>query len=188
MEDVRDIKEHSKTMQKEIFANRTDLAEEEYEFVEKTGEVHYQANIFNETSSIDIKTVDAKQRCKCGCGRAFGDPLPFCINEEDEPFFGPGIILFFFYTKRIFVVAAISALIYGVFSLVTNLISNEAESDCSDPGALAFLCDFKIISELDNKTGEDTLIIIQLILGFVFCLFWSISVRFIRAWGRMKDH
>ena len=61
------------------------------------------------------------------------------------------------------------------------------KSDCSSPGALAFLCEIKIVTSLENKDGRDDLLIGQLILGFVACFVWSLAIRVIRAIGRRKN-
>ena len=84
-----------------------------------------------------------------------GEPLPFCMNEERQSFLGPGVILFFFYTKRLLMVVAFCALLYGVFSLTTNLVSEESNQDCTKPGALFFLCQWKVEAELINKQGRN---------------------------------
>ena len=48
VEDLIAIAEHSRAQDKEIFAKRVKLTEDQYRFVEETGEVHYEANLFNE--------------------------------------------------------------------------------------------------------------------------------------------
>ena len=131
--------------------------------------------------------VNPDSYCRCGCKRATGEPLPFCINEEEQTFLGPGVILFFFYTKRIFLVVCFSILIYGVFSLVTNLISEESAQNCDKPGGLFFMCELKVETEIANKKGRDEYLIPQLCLGLVMCIFWSISLRLIKALGRRKN-
>lgn len=39
-------------------------------------------------------------------------------------------------------------LVYGIFSLVTNLVSDDTDQNCEKPGALAFMCDLKIKGEI----------------------------------------
>ena len=77
-------------------------------------------------------------------------------------------------------------LIYGIYSLVTNLVAANYTSNCQSPGPLPFLCSFKIQSSVEAKTGRSDLMIGQLVLGLVICIIWSIALRYIRARGRQK--
>ena len=103
-------------------------------------------------------------------------------------FFGQGIILFFYYTKRMILVVLSVILLYGIYSLVTNLVVANYSSDCSSPGPLPFLCQFKIQSSIEAMEGRDDLMIGQLVLGLIICIVWSVSLRLIRAKGRRKMH
>ena len=70
---------------------------------------------------------------------------PYCINEEEQNFFGPGIILFFFYTKRMLLLILSVTLLYGLFALLSNMLSDKENQNCKDhPGAFDFMCEFKI--------------------------------------------
>ena len=78
-------------------------------------------------------------------------------------------------------------LIYGIYSLVSNIVTKDTEQNCEKPGALAFLCGIKVEGSVDNKKDHPNLLIIQLWLGFVFSLVWSIGARLIRNLGRRKN-
>ena len=113
--------------------------------------------------------------------------MPLCTDVESLAFLGSGVILFFFYTKRIFLVILGCLLIYGIFSLITNIVFEESTENCEKPGAFPFLCQWKISSSLSNKTGHQEYLVPQLWLGFVMCLFWGFAVHLIRAEGRKKN-
>ena len=131
--------------------------------------------------------IPASIKCKCGCNKAFGEPLPFCINEEEATFIGPGVILFLYYTKMMFLLVFLLIVVFGIYSVTTNILIGNSHRDCSSPGALSFLCEIKLITSLESKDGRDDLLIGQLILGFVACFIWSLAIRVIRAIGRRKN-
>ena len=131
--------------------------------------------------------METENQCKCGCNRVQGNALPLSIEIESIAFLGSGVILFFFYTKRIFLVVLGCLLIYGIFSLITNIVFEESTENCEKPGAFPFLCSWKISSSLSNKNGHQEYLVPQLWLGFVMCLFWGFAVHLIRAEGRKKN-
>ena len=59
--------------------------------------------------------------------------------------------------------------------------------DCSKPGALPFMCEVKIVTSLEGKKTRDDLLLVELILGLVLCIFWAIGIRIIRDRGRVKN-
>lgn len=130
--------------------------------------------------------ISEGDKCKCGCGRAKGERLPYCLDEEKSLFFGQGVILFFFYTKKMMLLIFLTILVYGIFSLVTNLISDDTNQNCREPGILGFMCPLKVKGEIQNKQNEPRFILAQLWLGFAFCLMWSVAVRLIKRLGRRK--
>lgn len=74
-----------------------------------------------------------------------------------------------------------------MFAITSNMQANNEKSDCENPGFFAFMCQFKIESSVEAKTGRSDLMIVQLILGMVMCIFWSFGVRLIRNLGRKKE-
>lgn len=78
------------------------------------------------------------------------------------------------------------AIVFGIFSFVTNMVSDNTSQTCEKPGALAFLCQLKIEGEIQNKQGSNDLLIVQLVLGVVMCFIWSLGLRLIRRLGMMK--
>ena len=47
------------------------------------------------------------------------------------------------------------------------------------------MCEFKVQVSVEGKSSD--MMMIQLVLGLVVCIFWSIGVRLIRAVGRKKE-
>lgn len=41
---------------------------------------HREANRFNIYSDYEASKIPPEMKCKCGCGRAEGDPLPICTD------------------------------------------------------------------------------------------------------------
>lgn len=42
---------------------------------------HREASKFNIYSDYEASKIPPEMKCKCGCGRAEGDPLPICTDE-----------------------------------------------------------------------------------------------------------
>ena len=124
--------------------------------------------------------------CSCGCNRARGTPLPFCESETHQYFFGPGIILFFFYLRKIWLLILSCTVLFGIFSLTTNITTAKQDfSICEkSPGTLFFLCEFKLLSNTLNKRNHEAFEMIQLWLGFVFCFIWMVCLRMMQTFGR----
>ena len=80
----------------------------------------------------------------------------------------------------------LAILIYCLYSFISNIVTNDSLQNCDKPGTLAFLCQVKVKGAMDNKKNQNNLILIQMWLGFVFCLVWSVGARLIRVLGRKK--
>ena len=63
-------------------------------------------------------------KCQCGCKRGKGEYLPICTDEQKLNVLGPGVILMFMFKRAIAANLLMIILIYGVFSLVTNLLGD----------------------------------------------------------------
>lgn len=78
-------------------------------------------------------------------------------------------------------------IVYGIYALTTNLVVGNATLDCSKPGALPFMCYVKIVTSLEGKKSRSDLQLIEVILGLLFCILWTIGIRIVRDRGRMKN-
>lgn len=82
----------------------------------------------------------------------------------------------------------IIALLYGLYSVITNLMSApEIGSSCDKPGMLSFLCPVKMQVCTLNKLNNNTLMQIQVWLGFLLCVIWIVAIRVIRSMGRILN-
>ena len=117
-----------------------------------------------------------------------GEPLPYLLNIEELNFLGPGVILFFYYNKRILLMVMLASIIYAIYALATNILGNGFPYDCenSAAGTLPFFCEFKKLSSA-NKNAEPVWMIVQLCLGVLLCFVWVVGVRLIRTFGRRKN-
>jgi hypothetical protein len=109
--------------------------------------LHADANKFNATSNTEFAELAEENRCDCGCMRGKGEDISMLSNEENLTFLGPGVVLFFLYQKRIVYMIILTALIYGIFSLLTNYSQNlyDSSSVCDkEDGAILFsYCEFR---------------------------------------------
>ena len=102
-----------------------------------------------------IKTNPKIEGCSCGCRRGVGEPLSIWINEQNLSFLGPGILLFFFYLKHVRMNLIFLLLSYGIFAIITNIISSEninMEVCLQKPTSIEeLLCKLNLISTFHLK-------------------------------------
>ena len=73
-----------------------------------------------------------------------GEALPYLLNIEELNFLGPGVILFFYYNKRILLMVMLACIIYTIYALTTNIVGNSYIYDCdSAAGAFLFFASLK---------------------------------------------
>ena len=75
-----EIREHSRNLEKKQTAKKFHFDDKLYHFIEETGELHHQANKFNTSNTKDTDEIDPEDKCPCGCNRAKGDRLSYCLN------------------------------------------------------------------------------------------------------------
>ena len=152
---------------------------------------HSYANIFNSTSVLNPKKIEDRLFCNCGCNRGAGEQFPILMNEQNLTFLGPGVLLFFVYLRHIRLTIAMAFLIYGAFSLATNIITFSANPKypCpTDTDAITlYYCQYNVMSSSDNKLTYPFLNYLQLVLGFVFSFVWVCSIKMIKYLGELKD-
>ena len=110
------------------FCEQSNIDDEKCDEIAEYATIHSSANIFNSTSMMNhqkIKEDKDIEGCSCGCRRGVGEPLSVWINEQNLSFLGPGILLFFFYLKHVRMCLIFLLLSYGIFSIITNIISSE---------------------------------------------------------------
>lgn len=63
----------------------------------------------------------------------------------------------------------------------------ELGDNCARPGTLSFLCPIKIEVTTVNKIKSQSMMEVQVWLGFLLCLIWVIAIRVIRSLGRILN-
>lgn len=91
--------------------------------------------------------------------------------------------------RKIVILLMVLALIYGIYSVITNVIAaGDLGDNCLvNPGMLTFLCPVKFYVSTLNKLGNATFYKIQIWLGVLFCFVWIVSIRIIRSMGRILN-
>ena len=118
-----------------------------------------------------------------------GEQLPYCYDTDDNVYFGPGILLYFFYIKKIVLMVFISILIFGIFGLTVNIFDGKNEHDCIErPGSLPFLCEWKRFVTLPETKTNNASHLIKAWIAIPMTLVWAIGIRFVRDLGRKKNH
>jgi hypothetical protein len=113
------------------------------------------------------------------------------MDEQSLAFLGPGVILIFFYLKQVRWTLLLVFLTYGVFSLFTNIIM--ADSDyclrlCQlYTGMDFYFCYLTEISSFKRKIGNEYLVQFQVWIGFIMCIIWIFSIKFIKQLGDSKN-
>ena len=117
-----------------------------------------------------------------------GDQLPYCFNPDDNVYFGPGILLYFFYIKKLMLMVFLAILIFGVFGLIVNISDGKHDHNCSEkPGSLPFLCEWKKIVTLPERKTDNIFHIIKVWIAVPMTLVWAIGIRIVRDLGRKKN-
>ena len=117
-----------------------------------------------------------------------GDQLPYCMNIDDYAYFGPGILLYFFYAKKLIILVCLAIILYGIYSLVVNISEGTHDHDCSvNPGSIPFLCEWKKIITKNKESSSASLHTIKVWLAIPMSILWAIGVRIVRDLGRMKN-
>jgi hypothetical protein len=76
---------------------------------------------------LDLRPITPDDRCPCGCSNTRGDTLPFCIPESKLKFMGSSLALSFLFMKVVAIVSFILLTIYGLFSLISDVVGNESD-------------------------------------------------------------
>lgn len=80
-----------------------------------------------QTFPADETDFVRKNRCPCGCSNIRGENLNFCIDEAKLGFMGSSLALSLFFVRVVVATALTLVAVFGLFSLVTNLLGGEAE-------------------------------------------------------------
>ena len=75
-------------------------------------------------------------------------------------------------------------LIYGIFALATNLLGSNIENLPDDCDSGDSYCEFKRKASNEEKVNQNYTELVQLWLGFAFCIIRIVTLRFIKYLGR----
>ena len=90
--------------------------------------------------------------------------------------------------RKMVIILILIALVFGLYAVITNMMmAPEIGKNCDKPGTLSFLCPIKVEVPTLNKIKNETMMEIQVWLGFLLCLIWVIAIRVLRSLGRILN-
>lgn len=89
----------------------------------------------------------------------------------------------FMFKRALFVNLVVVLLIYGMFSLITNLLGSKLNPDKNCENNDSY-CRFVMRASNEDKIDFNYTTEVQLWLGLVFCIIWIFTLRFIKYLGR----